>query len=324
MRNNSKDLTVERNYVQKWRFLVKEYELVKSKRHHTFRFVQDFYKFHGVSRQTFAKYYNRYRQEGGAGSSLLPQKRGPRWKSRRTLPYIEQKVLELRRNGINRYEIYAILKPKLKERTPAPSTIYAISRRHNLNRLSKPMQETRRRIIKTRAGELGHLDCHYLSKDLIVGSKKRYYLVSLLDSCTRLAWVEVVEDLKSLSVMFAALKSINMLNAEYGVRFEAILTDNGPEVASHRIKEQHPFERMLMELGIKHRYTRPYRPQTNGKAERLWRTFNEDLLDETTFETVEELRDELMQYLFYYNTERPHQGLGGHTPLQSLQNLSTN
>ena len=324
MRNNSKDQTVERNYQQKWRFLVKEYELVKAKRHPNFRFVQDFYNFHGVSRQTFAKYYNRYRQEGGAGSSLLPRKRGPRWKSRRTLPYIEQKVLELRRNGINRYEIYAILKPKLKERTPAPSTIYAISRRHNLNRLTKPMQETRRKIVKTRAGELGHLDCHYLSKDLIVGSKKRYYLVSLLDSCTRLAWVEVVEDLKSLSVMFAALKSINMLNAEYGVRFESILTDNGAEVASHGSKEQHPFERMLAELGIKHRYTRPYRPQTNGKAERLWRTLNEDLLDETTFETVEELRDELMQYLFYYNTERPHQGLGGHTPIQTLQNLSTN
>ena len=324
MRNNSEDQTLERNYIQKWRFLVKEYELVKANRHPHFRFVQDFYKFHGASRQTFAKYYNRYRQEGGVDSSLLPRKRGPRWKSRRTLPFIEEKVLELRRNGINRYEIYAILKPKLKEWTPAPSTIYAISRRHNLNRLTKPMEQSKRRIIKSRAGELGHLDCHYLSRDLVVGSKKRYYLVSLLDSCTRLAWVEVVDDLKSLSVMFAALKSINFLNAEYGVRFEAILTDNGPEVASHRNREQHPFERMLMELGIKHRYTRPYRPQTNGKAERLWRTLNEDLLEETTFESVEELRDELMQYLLYYNSERPHQGLGGLTPLQTLQNLSTN
>ena len=136
-----------------------------------------------------------------------------------------------------------------------------------------------------------------------------------MDSCTRLAWVEVVEDLKSLSVMFAALKSINLLNVEYGVRFEAILTDNGPEVAS---KDGHPFERMLMELGIKHRYTRPYRPQTNGKVERFWRTLNEDLLEETTFESVEELKNELMQYLLYYNTERPHQGLGGKTPLQTL------
>ena len=323
MRDNRKDGTIERNYIQKWRFLIREYQLVKAKKHPRFRFVQDFYAFHGTNRQTFAKYYNRYLEEGGDGA-LLPHKRGPKWRSRRTLPYIEEKVLELRRRGINRYEIYGILKPILKSHTPAPSTIYAIMRRHGLNRLSRPMEQSKRKIIKSRAGELGHLDCHHLSRDLIVGTRKRYYLVSLLDACTRLAWAEVVEDLKSLDVMFAALKSINLLNAEYGIRFEAILTDNGPEVASRGNVAQHPFERMLSELGIKHRYTRPYRPQTNGKVERFWRTLNEDLIEGTTFESVDELKDELMQYLIYYNTARPHQGLQGKTPLHALELLSTN
>ena len=323
MRDNSNDKTLERNYIQKWRFLIGEYELVKAKRHSKFRFVQDFYNFHGTSRQTFAKYYNRYRQSV-ADQALLPQKRGPRWKSRRTLPFIEHKVLEQRRKGINRYEIYAILKPVLKEHTPAPSTIYSICRRHGLNRLTKPMQQSKRKIIKTRAGELGHLDTHHLSGDLVLGARKRCYLVALLDACTRLAWAEVVGDIKSLSVMFAALKSINLLNAEYGVRFEAVLTDNGPEMASPRNIEGHPMERMLMELGIKHRYTKPYRPQTNGKIERFWRTLNEDLLEGTTFESISELKEELQQYLLYYNTERPHQGLDGKTPLQQLQILSTN
>ena len=319
MRDNSTDRTIERNYVQKWRFLIRDYELVKAKRHPRFRFLQDFYAHHGTNRQTFAKYYNCYRLSGADGA-LLPRKRGPRWKSRRTLPFIEEKVLKLRREGRNRYDIYAILKPELKSHTPAPSTIYAIIQRHGLNQLTKPMKQSKRQIIKTRAGELGHLDCHHLSKDLIVGAKQRSYLVCVLDACTRLAWAEVVDDLKSLSVMFAALKSINLLNAEYGVRFEAVLTDNGAEVASPRNKAGHPMERMLMELGIKHRYTRPYRPQTNGKVERFWRTLNEDLLEGTTFESVEELMD----YLLYYNTERPHQGLGGKTPLEIMQNLSTN
>ena len=77
-------------------------------------------------------------------------------------------------------------------------------------------------------------------------------------------------------------------------------------------------------MGITHRYARPYRPQTNGKVERFWRTLHEDLLEGTTFESVAELKEELMQYLLYYNTERPHQGLGGKTPLQALQHLSTN
>lgn len=323
MRNNSQDRTLERNYIQKWRFLIKEYQLVKAKKHHQFRFVQDFYAFHNTNRQTFAKYYNRYRQLN-TSESLLPRKRGPRWKSRRTLPYIEQKVLQQRLKGINRYEIYEILKPVLKSHTPSPSTIYAISKRHGLNRLTPPMKENKRKIIKTRAGEMGHLDCHHLSRDLMVGSKQRYYLVALVDDCTRLAWAEVVDDIKSLSVMFASLKCINLFNAEYGIQFEAILTDNGPELASPKNVAHHPFERMLYELGIKHRYTRPYRPQTNGKVERFWRTLNDDLIDGTTFDSVDHLKDELMQYLLYYNTERPHQGLNGDTPLKTLQFLSSN
>lgn len=323
MRDNSNDRTLERSYIQKWRFLIGEYELVKAKRHPRFRYVQDFYAFHGTNRQTFAKHFNRYRQMG-SDESLLPRKRGPKWKSRRTLPFIEEKVLQLRRKGINRYEIYAILKPTLKSHTPSPSTIYAITRRHGLNRLTKPMQHSKRRIIKSRAGELGHLDSHHLSRDLVLGARQRYYLVSIVDACTRLAWAEVVDDLKSLSVMFAALKCINMLNAEYGLRFEALLTDNGPEMASPNNRSRHPMERMLLELGIRHRYTRPYRPQTNGKVERFWRTLNDDLLEDTTFESVEELKDELMQYLLYYNTQRPHQGLAAKTPLETLQFLSAN
>ena len=73
---------------------------------------------------------------------------------------------------------------------------------------------------------------------------------------------------------------------------------------------------MLMELGITHRYTRPYRPQANGKVERFWRTLEEDLLHETTFDSIEQFKDELIQYLIYYNHHRPHQALGGKTPAQ--------
>ena len=320
MRDNSKDRTLERNFIQKWRFLIQEYRLVKAGIHPHFRFLQDFYAFHGTNRQTFAKYYNRFLISNST-DAFFPRKRGPRWKSRRTIPLIEEKVLAERRNGTNRYEIYAILKPILKDNTPKPSTIYAITRRHGLNRLTKPMQQSQRKIIKTRAGELGHLDTHHLSRDTIVGTKHRYYLVALIDACTRLAWAEVVGDIKSLSVMFATLKSINFLNVEYGIQFEAILTDNGPEMASPSNTDGHPMERMLKELGIKHRYTRPYRPQTNGKVERFWRTLNEDLLEGTTFESVSELKDELQQYMLYYNTQRPHQALDGKTPLETINSL---
>ena len=65
-----------------------------------FRFVQDFYSFHGTSRQTFAKYYNRFLLSP-SDDSFLPRKRGPRWKSRRTIPLIEQKIINER---FNRYQ----------------------------------------------------------------------------------------------------------------------------------------------------------------------------------------------------------------------------
>ena len=76
----------------------------------------------------------------------------------------------------------------------------------------------------------------------------------------------------------------------------------------------------LIEMGIKHRYTRPYRPQTNGKAERFWRTIEEDLFYETSFDSVEQIKDELLQYLVYYNHERPHQGINGKTPAEVAKN----
>lgn len=321
MRNNTNDKTLYRNYIQKWVHMIREYEAVKSGVHPRFRFVSDFYAHHGINRQTFCKYYNRYRQSGDV-QDLVPQKRGPKWKSRRTLVFIEQKVLQQRRLGINRYEIYQILKPVLKSHTPSYSTIYRICKRHGLNVLNKPMKANKRLIIKERAGQMGHLDCHYLSKDLIANDPTRYYLTALIDDATRIAWAEVTPSLKSLDVMFASLKMINIINAEYDIKFEEILTDNGPELSSRTgSKHHHPFERMLLELGIKHRHTRPYRPQTNGKVERFWRTLNDDLIEGTYFENIDHFKQELQEYILYYNTQRPHQGINGQTPINALKNI---
>lgn len=321
MRDNTRDETLRRNYVQKFRFLIHEYELVKTKRHPRYRFVQDFYKANNTDRRNFLKYYNRFKGSGDE-SDLLPRKRGPKWKNRRPIPFIENKVVELRHKGLNRYEIVNVLKPKLHRFTPTPSGVYNILKRANLNRLTPKMKQSKRAIIKEKAGELGHIDSHYLANGIVAGCSERLYLVCVIDSCTRVAWAELVDDIKSLTVMFAALKSFNILADHYDIRFAEVLTDNGPEVGnrSSKTKTDHPFERMLMELGIKHRYTRPYRPQTNGKVERFWRTIEEDLLSETTFESKDELKEELLQYLYYYNNERPHQALGGQAPVEFAKN----
>jgi transposase InsO family protein len=320
MRNNSQDDTIKRNYIQKYRFLIREYELVKEKKHPRYRYAQEFYEAHDTDRRAFRKYYNRFKNSGNE-EDLLPRKRGPKWKTRRAPDLVEAKVKELREKGMNRYEIVNVLSPELKELTPSPSGVYTILKRHALNRLKPPMMEEKRRIIKEKAGELAHIDCHHLSKSLVLADNKHRYLVCVIDSCTRVAWAEVVDDIKALTVMFTTLRCFNVLSSRYSIQFSEVLTDNGPEVGTKesKQKEGHPFERMLMELGIKHRYTKPYRPQTNGKVERFWRTLEEDLIYETTFDSIDEFKDELMQYLIYYNEHRPHSALGGKTPAEFNQ-----
>lgn len=319
MRNNSQDLTIVRNYLNKYRYLIHEYELIKAKKHGQFRFVQDFYKAHDTDRRSFLKYYNRFKQSGN-DLDLLPQKRGPRYKTRRPVRFIENKVIELRQRGNSKLEIVNILKPSLHKFTPSASGVYNICKRYGLNRLTPKMKQNKRKIIKEKMGQLGHIDSHHLSKSIIRGQNRKLYLVCLVDDYSRLAWAEAVEDITSLTVMFAALKCLNMLHDQYQLKFEEIISDNGPEFGTKdsKRKQGHPFERMLMELGIKHRYTQPYRPQTNGKVERFWRTLQEDLIIDTDFDSLEELKDELIQYLHYYNHQRPHQGIEGKTPVEMV------
>ena len=98
MRDNSYDRTIERNYVQKWRFLMAEYEAVKVGKSEAFGRVGDFYRHHGTCSQTFRKYYNRYLQSG-AEADLLPQRRGPKWRERREPEGIEAEIVACRQTG---------------------------------------------------------------------------------------------------------------------------------------------------------------------------------------------------------------------------------
>jgi transposase InsO family protein len=322
MNYNGEDKTLERNYKQKWRHLVLEYELIKEKKHTRYRFVGEFFKAHGISRQLFNKIYRRYACSGKE-EDLLPHKRGPKWQSRRPDVELEHEVIEARKKGLNRYEICDIIRRKRGEKAISASGVYNIIKREGMNVLRVEEREAKRIIIKERAGELGHIDAHYITQGL-VKNKKQCYIVCIVDSYSRIAWAEAIEDLKSITVMFAVLRLFNAMKVNYGILFEQVLTDNGPEFASRNNTIQHPFERMLIETGVKHKYTRPYRPQTNGKVERFWRTLKEDLLECDGFDSMEHLQDELIKYVIYYNEIRPHQSLGGKTPLSTIQFLSTN
>lgn len=315
------DNTLYRDRITRYTHFVKEYELIKQGKHKDFRFVQDWAVARKIDKKNFLKYYGRYRQSRESWD-LLPQKRGPRFKTRRPCPELEQKVIDLRNLGNNKYEIAAILKEQKDSNfKPSPSGVYNIIRRHGLNRLRPSMKQEKRRIIKERMGQLGHIDTHYLSKHTITGLTKKLYIVAVLDDYSRIAWAELLESIDSLTVMFGAMRCFKILKAHYQIQFEEIITDNGNEFGNRNYKNKmnHPFERLMIEMGIKHLYTQPYRPQTNGKVERFWRTMEEDLIIDTDFDSIEELKEELLQYMYYYNHERPHQALGGKKPIEMIQ-----
>jgi hypothetical protein len=317
MRNINHDLTLKRNYLNKYRFLISEYEQVKRGEHPSFRFAKEFYSAHDTDPRSFLKYYNRFKQSGNE-LDLLPAKRGPKYSMRRPGPNDEQQVLELRARGCNKFEIASQLKQKATNFTPSPSGVYNILQRHGCNRLKPADREVKRQIIKERMGQLGHIDCHHLSKSVIRGQSRKLYLLCVLDDYSRLAWAQVMEDITALTTMFTAMHCMQALKREFGIQFEEMMADNGPEFgpAHSQSKREHPFERMLMETGIKRRYMQPYRPQTNGKVERFWRTLKEDLIEDTDFDSLDELENELLKYLIYYNYDRPHQGIAGKKPVE--------
>jgi hypothetical protein len=293
---------------RRMRELICEYELVKARKHPHFAFASDFYKARGIKKQNFLKYYH---SSDGSDSSVLPAKRGPKSPHTRFLPLIKNLTISLRREGLSRYEIHAWFADRIT-RAPSPSTIYNIFKRNNLNRLRPQQKRCRKVIIKHKAGELGRFDCYRLPRGFITGMDKMY-LVGGIDDATRLAWVELMPDITSLSVMFGSMQILRILQDRYGVRTETIMTDNGSEFKSTS-PNKHPFEKLLLMLEIKHIYTKPYRRQPNGKIERFWRTLFEDLLEEAEYPTIESFKNELQKYMLYYNEIRGHSSLGGITP----------
>lgn len=302
---------------------VEEFELVRSKKHPEYRFARDYFKSKGICYQNFYKFYSRYISSGRDVSKLLPQKRGPRGRYRNS-PFVNESevdslIIGYRKKGLNKFEIAALLKRKHNiKRSASPSSVYRALKAHGMSRLNKTMKEEKRKIVKKRAGELVHVDCHYLPKGIVkTEPTKRYYVLGAIDDYSRVVWVEVMKSVKSIDATFAMMDAMLTMKQRYDVEAEAVMTDNGSEFCSPNI-EQHPFERLLIHFDIKHRRTKPYRPQTNGKIERFWRTFDEDVIEGVEFENLEELREAVLGYNLFYNEMRPHQGIQGKTPIEKL------
>jgi transposase InsO family protein len=253
-------------------------------------------------------------------SALIPHKSGRKFKdSIEYAPEVLEKLKALRTKGYNRYDIACILKDRHALELSA-TTIYRLMVKLGLNRLNTQLEIEKRRIIKKAAGELGHIDIHYVAKGSIqeLGQQK-VYVLGVIDSYSRVCWLEPLISIKSLDVSLATLDILTLLRGRYGITFKEMLSDNGSEFSSKTNKANHPFEKMMDFLNIKHRYTQPCRPQTNGKIERFWKTLENELLDGETFETYEEFKHYLKGYCIYYNEHRMHQGIHLKMPAQMVR-----
>jgi transposase InsO family protein len=204
----------------------------------------------------------------------------------------------------------------------ARSTVYGLLRRHGLARLDR--LEPRPPIVRyerARPGELVHLDTKQLGRIPDGGGHRVHGRVGHLpsgrgwdrvhvaiDDHSRLAYAEELGD-ESPATTVAFLDRATGFFARHGIVVERVLTDNGNAYRSRA------FIAACHERGIGRRRTRPYRPQTNGKAERFIRTLLGEWAYARTFATTLERSTSLSTYLDFYNRVRPHWSLSGQPPI---------
>jgi len=136
-----------------------------------------------------------------------------------------------------------------------------------------------------------------------------------IDDATRLVYAELLPDERRYTTARFTVRALRWF-ASQGVAVERILTDNGSAYRSR------PFARLLRRLGIAHKRTRPYRPQTNGKVERWIRTVLRECLYLAVFASSEQRRRALGRFIAFYNDRRPHLAFkGGPPPRQRLAQL---
>ncbi|MFE4216188.1 IS481 family transposase [Streptomyces sp. NPDC056844] len=290
----------------------------------------------GISRATAHKWVRRWRAEGDAG--LHDRSSRPLTTPHRTPAEVEKRICELRRERkLGPARIGPILD------VPA-SAVHRVLTRHQLNRLrwiDRPTGQVIRRYERERPGELIHVDIKKLGKIPDGGGHRIMprqqatsnrqattdtrrggspvigysFVHTAIDDHSRLAYSEVLSnERKETAASF--WERANAFFSAHGITVERVLTDNG---SCYRSKL---FGQTLSAAGIAHKRTRPYRPQTNGKVERLNRTLLDEWAYARPYSSNAERTDALEDFLHTYNYHRCHTALDGRPPISRVNNAA--
>ncbi|WP_405633686.1 IS481 family transposase [Streptomyces sp. NBC_01174] len=278
-----------------------------------------------VSPTTAQRWAGRYRNLGEAGMTDLSSR--PQHSPRRTPTRTERRIIKvrfLRRWGPARIAHLLGL---------VPSTVHRVLTRFGLARLSHLDRATGRvirRYERDRPGELVHVDIKKLGNIPDGGGHKTLgrpegrknrsgagysYIHTAVDDHSRLAYSEIhVDEKKETATGFWTRAQEFFLSC--GITVERVLTDNGACYKSYLWRDA------LTAAGITHKRTRPYRPQTNGKVERLNRTLLDEWAYAKPYRSEQERRDAYPAWLHTYNHHRGHTALAGKPPASRVPNLT--
>ncbi|MBB3666300.1 transposase InsO family protein [Prauserella sediminis] len=280
-----------------------------------------------VAHTTAARWAGRYRHGGERATDDRSSR--PRHSPQRTSRAVEEEVLRLR-------DEHKIGPLRIAGRVPvAASTVHQVLRRHHRPSLAacdRATGEPVRRYERHRPGELVHVDVKKLGR-IPEGGGHRVLgraagrgnqaracgggylcLHTALDDHSRLAYTEALADEKAATCA-AFLHRAQAWFTGHGVTIERVLTDNA---WSYR---KNTWQQACADLSIARRFTRPWRPQTNGKVERYHRTLLDEWAYQQPYHSENERQQAFDDWLDWYNFHRPHTAIRGAPPANRITNL---
>jgi transposase InsO family protein len=266
----------------------------------------------GISARTGFKWWRRFREAGAAG--LVDRSSRPHRVPRQTSPERTELVLRLRRCRLTAQEIAA------KLRMPR-STVSAVLKRHGLSRLRDlAPPEPVVRYEHAAPGDLIHLDVKKLGRirgvgHRVTGDRRDRHRGAgwecvhvAVDDHSRLAYVEVLAN-EQAPTTAGFLKRALIFYRRHGIRVKRVLTDNAKTYTSDLVQQ------LCARNSIRHKRTKPYRPRTNGKAERFIQTMLREWAYKRPYTSSARRTAALPRWLDRYNHHRPHGSLDGQSPI---------
>ena len=271
----------------------------------------------GVCPKTVRKWVDRFLQEGHDG--LADRSSRPHTLHRPTPQPIVERIAELRRQRLPGKQIAAMV-------AVSPATVSRMLTRLCLNNLKalEPAQPIRR-YERQHPGELIHIDIkklgrfertgHRITGDRVGQSNSRgvgwEFVHVCIDDASRIGFAHILPDETKRSAV-AFLRAAVAFYASFGLHIERVMTDNGSCYRSFA------FRTACQALGLKHIRTRPYSPQTNGKAERFIQTALREWAYAHAYDHSDRRADALPDWLHRYNWHRPHGSLHDKPPISRL------